>query len=74
MFNTCQKFMKYISLYNIKNNNNIMLGRWILKNDCVKKETISVFWANSDHCGDHICGNPIKNKIFLDEKMNNLKK
>ena len=39
----------------------IMLGRWNPKN-CLVKESISVFQANSDHCGDILCGNPNKYK------------
>jgi hypothetical protein len=34
-----------------------MLGRWNLKHNC-KTECITVNYANMDHCGDLICGNP----------------
>ena len=33
------------------------LGRWEHREDERKKEIKSI-WANSDHCGDHICGQP----------------
>ena len=68
-------FSKLLFNYNKKiiDINRRTLGRWILKNDCEKKETIAVFWANSDHCGDSICGNPLENKKILDEKLNKIK-
>lgn len=43
----------------------IMLGRWNKKNDI--QETISVFWTNTDHCGDTMCGNMLNNKKILNE-------
>ena len=50
-----------------------MLGRWNLKHkDEHKKEIISVFWANSDNCGDVICGDLLKSKQILDEKLKKL--
>lgn len=73
MISTYKKVIKFIST-TLKPNNNTLLGRWSLKNDCIKKETISVFWANSDNCGDNICGNLIKNKSFLEKKLNNVEK
>lgn len=36
------------------------LGRWALNNESVKS-----LYANSDHCGDIICGNPEKVKTFV---------
>lgn len=36
-----------------------MLGRWSLKHNC-PTEALTVFNANRDHCGDTICGKPIK--------------
>jgi hypothetical protein len=42
-----------------------MMGRWNLKTK--KQEDIVTFWANSDHCGDAICGNPLENKKLLEE-------
>lgn len=45
------------------------LGRWNLKHDCHNKETRVVFWANSDHCGDTLCGNVIKSKKLLENKL-----
>ena len=43
------------------NNSKLLLGRWNVKENKKQIDT-KVFWANSDHCGDIICGNPIKNK------------
>ena len=39
------------------------LGRWALNNENVKS-----LYANSDHCGDVICGNPQKVKTFVYEE------
>lgn len=50
----------------------VMLGRWNLKHDCLKKETISMFYANSDHCGDKICGNVIENRKLLENKISKI--
>lgn len=47
----------------------IQLGRWNLKHNCLNKETRVVFWANSDHCGDTLCGNVIKSKTLLENKL-----
>ena len=33
------------------------LGRWEHRENEKQKEIKSI-WANSDHCGDHICGQP----------------
>ena len=33
----------------------VMLGRW---NRIKKQNSIKSFYANTDHCGDYICGNP----------------
>lgn len=33
------------------------LGRWEHRENEKQKE-IKAIWANSDHCGDHICGQP----------------
>lgn len=63
---------KINSMFKMSNSNRL-IGRWCV-NKCDKQETISVFWANSDHCGDNICGDPIKNKKILDEKLQNEKK
>ena len=35
----------------------INLGRWEHRED-EKQKAIKSIWANSDHCGDHICGQP----------------
>ena len=42
---------------------NIMLGRWSRKNDVTK-----AIYANSDHCGDIICGDPKKVKIIVNNQ------
>jgi len=47
-----------------------MLGRWNLKTN-KQQEDIVTFWANSDHCGDIICGNPLENKKLLEENNKN---
>lgn len=47
-----------------------MLGRWNLKKN-KQQEDIVTFWANSDHCGDVICGNPLENKKLLEENNKN---
>ena len=52
--------------------NEVKLGRWNLKN-CQINETVSVFWTNSDHCGDILCGDVRRNKEILDKKLNKLK-
>ena len=38
----------------------IVLGRWGRTNDVTK-----AIYANSDHCGDMICGDPKKVKIIV---------
>lgn len=43
-----------------------LLGRWCIK-DCKTKEAISVFWTNTDHCGDIVCGDMERNKKLLDD-------
>jgi hypothetical protein len=50
----------------------VMLGRWNLKK-CEMNETVSVFWTNSDHCGDVLCGDVKRNKNILDDKLSKLK-
>ena len=37
----------------IKKNEITPLGRWISG-----KDELKTFYANTDHCGDFICGNP----------------
>lgn len=47
-----------------KKNNQIMLGRWGNNlND--KQKNINSIWANSDHCGDIICGKPENIKSII---------
>ena len=50
-----------------------LLGRWNLKN-CSVKEGISALYANTDHCGDSLCGNPkevssVKGEILAETKI-----
>lgn len=67
------KLNTYISSIFTKKNNvsQTPLGRWTLKHDCKLKEMRTVFWANSDHCGDTLCGNVEKSKDILDAKIKN---
>ena len=51
--------------YFIKNDKT-MLGRWSLKHNC-PTEALTVFNANRDHCGDTICGKPIKHENSVSE-------
>lgn len=37
----------------------VMLGRWSLKHNC-PTEALTVFNTNRDHCGDTICGKPLR--------------
>ena len=49
---------KYIRTTNLsKKNSNILLGRWEHRHNDKQKDFKSI-WANSDNCGDYICGNP----------------
>jgi hypothetical protein len=45
-------------------NNKLKLGRWST-NDTKEIQIIKSHQANTDHCGDIICGQPIKNKIYF---------
>jgi len=66
-----QSYFRYISKYiRPVNNQAIQLGRWKLKQSNDNTEIINNFWNNSDHCGDVICGDPIKNKQILEQKLN----
>ena len=56
------KIIRSFTLYKIINNsikniakpqNKIMLGRWGYNSKDIKSH-----YANLDHCGDYICGNP----------------
>ena len=60
---------KILKLFNRKPIQGIMLGRWNLKHDNAKKEIITMFYSNTDHCGDVICGNIIENKKILENKL-----
>ena len=59
---------KILKILHRKPRQDLMLGRWNLKHDNVKKEIITMFYSNTDHCGDAICGNIVKNKKLLDTK------
>ncbi len=52
----------------------IMLGRWGPKPPHSSKELISVFWANSDHCGGLECMDGQRNKDLLDPMVQNIKR
>ena len=43
-----------------RNESKIVLGRWARNNDVTK-----AIYANSDHCGDMICGDPKKIKNIV---------
>ena len=63
MWNYIRIPLRYISREQIK------LGRWG-KNISEKQEEIKFILANSDHCGDKICGYPEEvNKIISDAKI-----
>jgi len=47
----------------------VILGRWEHRVDERKTEIKSI-WANSDHCGDKICGQPILIKDITNMKKN----
>ncbi len=52
----------------------ISLGRWDLT-QTTKQKDLKAILANIDHCGDKICGLPIKNnaiikKELMDKKIN----
>lgn len=53
-----------------KQNDNTYLGRWKLKH-CNNHETVSVFWANSDHCGDVLCKDVENNMKMLNKELEN---
>ena len=58
------------SLMTMNNSAKLLLGRWNIKENKKQIDT-KVFWANSDHCGDVICGNPLENKKLLEENHKN---
>ena len=59
---TIKKFHSFFS-----GRTNTMLGRWDHRVNKNQKE-IKFVLANSDHCGDKICGNPIVVKDILNQK------
>ena len=50
-----------------KAKNPVMLGRWEHRQTHSQTEIKSI-WANSDNCGDQICGNPEAIKNITDIK------
>ena len=56
MFSTIRNIFK-------RNENKIVLGRWARSNDFTK-----AIYANSDHCGDMICGDPKKVKTIVNRQ------
>lgn len=60
MYNYIKHYIRSIRNIVKKNDNNI-LGRWNIHH-CDKINHIKSTLANIDHCGDKICGDPIKNK------------
>ena len=71
-FSSCLK-TKYLTMTESSSSTTQMLGRWKIKPNQESSEIINNFWNNSDHCGDIICGDPVKNKEFLNEKLKRLK-
>lgn len=57
----------FYNMLRLNSTRTMMLGRWCSKRN-KQHEDVVTFWANSDHCGDVICGNPIENKKILDGK------
>jgi hypothetical protein len=53
-----------------KFSNKLILGRWS-HNIPDKQKNIRAIWANSDHCGDIICGDPKKVKDIINKTQNN---
>ena len=47
-----------------------VLGRWNL-NKTEQQKHASFIFANTDHCGDQICGHPSKTKTFLENTQRN---
>ena len=45
--------------------NIVSLGRWEHR-ICDNQRNIKITWANSDNCGDTICGNPKDIKYIVD--------
>ena len=76
MFRTISSNIRNTNLYRQfnhfvkdKNTNNIRLGRFNVCKD-EKEAEIKAILNASDHCGDHICGNPtIVKNIIIDHKM-----
>ena len=54
--NCTDVFRKHI-LNAMTSKDNLYLGRWEHRENEKQKEIKSI-WANSDNCGDHICGQP----------------
>lgn len=49
--NFINRFMKFVTY-----KDNIRLGRWALKSCHSNKTSLNIYYQNTDHCGDKICG------------------
>ena len=62
MYRYINKYIKRITdIFIYKKIDKTTLGRWNIHH-CDKINHIKSTLANIDHCGDKICGDPIKNK------------
>ena len=59
-------FKKFLSKFS----NKLILGRWNHEISDTQKN-IRAIWANSDHCGDIICGDPKKVKEIINKTQKN---
>jgi hypothetical protein len=57
--------LKFIQKIFNKKETKISLGRWARTNENIKS-----IYANSDHCGDIICGDPKKIKDIVNKQKN----
>tara|TARA_Y100000389_G_C17334828_1_gene450059 strand:- start:473 stop:676 length:204 start_codon:yes stop_codon:yes gene_type:complete len=48
--------------------NKPILGRWDTTS-CDKSKNIKFVYANIDNCGDLICGEPLKNKVYVKKDL-----
>ena len=67
MENSLPKIVSNMGKCTMPNND---LGRWKL-NNCNKKDDLNNYYANTDHCGDSICGSPQVLKSKYPEMYNN---
>ena len=59
---------RFINKLFVKESPEVVLGRWRLKSCDDVMNKINVFYQNRDHCGDSICGKPIKQDDFEKHK------